>query len=152
MRARAKVFFLFAWGCALQFSFGEIRQRKRKDPIIIASTMSGSNGWTTVTKNLRRSRKDGPEPQAPVAVDDALPTLDARKAWPTPQQGATGTVDVNKTAERKSAERRPSDASDDSVPELLEDGTSEDSSGDETEPRMPLQAKKPSKPILSAWK
>jgi len=113
--------------------------------------MSGSNDWTVVT-NLRRSRKDGPAPQAPVAVDDALPPLEVRKAWPTPQQGATGTVDVNKTAERKSAERRPSDASDDSVPELLEDGTSEDSSGDETEPRMPLQAKKPSKPILSAWK
>ena len=117
--------------------------------------MSGSNGWTTVTKNLRRSRKDGPEPQAPVAVDDALATLDVRKAWPTPQQGATKTVDVNMTAERKSAERRPSDASDDSVPELLDEYTSEDSSGDETEPRppsKPLQAKKPSKPILSAWK
>ena len=113
--------------------------------------MSGSNGWTTVAKNLRRSRKDGPEPQAPVAVDDALATLDVRKAWPTPQQGATETVDVNMTAERKSAERRPSDASDESVPELLE----EDSSGDEAEPRppsKPLQAKKPSKPILSAWK
>ena len=117
--------------------------------------MSGSNGWTTVTKNLRRSRKDGPEPQAPVAVDDALATLDVRKAWPTPQQGATETVDVNMTAERKSAERRPSDASDDSVPALLDECTSEDSSGDETEPRppsKPLQAKKPSKPILSAWK
>ncbi len=114
--------------------------------------MSGSNGWTTVTKNLRRSRKDGPEPQAPVAVDDALPTLEERDAWPTPQQGATKTVEVDQTAERKSAERRPSDASDDSVPELLEDGTYEDSSGDETEPRIPLQAKKPSKPILSAWK
>jgi len=85
-------------------------------------------------------------------VDDALPTLEERDAWPTPQQGATKTVEVDQTAERKSAERRPSDASDDSVPELLEDGTYEDSSGDETEPRMPLQAKKPSKPILSAWK
>ena len=114
--------------------------------------MSGSNGWTTVTKNLRRSRKDGPAPQEPVAAADAITTLDVRKAWPTPQQGATGTVDVNKTAERKSAERRPSDTSDDSVPALLDEYTSEDSSGDETEPRMPLQAKKPSKPILSAWK
>jgi hypothetical protein len=113
--------------------------------------MDGSNGWTRVT-NLRRTRKDGPAPQASDAVDDAVPTLDVRKAWPTPQQGATGTVDVNKTAERKSAERHPSDASVDSVPGLLEDGTSEDCSGDETEPRMPLQAKKPSKPILSAWK
>ena len=113
--------------------------------------MDESNGWTTVTI-LRRSRKDGPVPQGPVAVDDALPPLDVRETWPTPQQGATKTVEVDQNAERKSAERRPSDASDDSVPELLEDGTSEDSSGDETEPRMPLQAKKPSKPILSAWK
>ena len=110
--------------------------------------MSGSNGWTTVAKNLRRGRKDGPDPQAPVAVDETLPTLDERKAWPTPQQGATETVDVNMTAEHKSDERRPSDASDESVPELLE----EDSSGDEAEPRMPLQPKKPSKPILSEWK
>ncbi len=113
--------------------------------------MSGSNGWTVVT-NLRRTRKDGPAPQATDAVDDAVPTVEERKAWPTPQQGATETVDVNMTAERKSAERRPSDASDDSVPALLEDGTSEDSSGDEAEPRMPLQAKKPSKEILSEWK
>jgi hypothetical protein len=113
--------------------------------------MDESNGWTTVT-NLRRSRKDGPAPQAPVAVDDALPPLKVREAWPTPQQGATKTVDVNMTAERNSPERRPSDASDNSVPELLEDGTSEDSSGDEAVARMPLQAKKPSKPILSTWK
>ena len=113
--------------------------------------MSGSNGWTTVTKNLRRSRKDGPDPQAPVAVDDALAPLEVREAWPTPRQGATKTAEVDQTAERKSAERRPSDASDESVPELLE----EDSSGDEAEPRppsKPLQAKKPSKPILSGWK
>ena len=113
--------------------------------------MSGSNGWTIVTKNLCRSRKDGPDPQAPVAVDETLPTLDERKAWSTPQQGATETVDVNMTAEHKSDERRPSDASDESVPELLE----EDSSGDEAEPRppsKPLQAKKPSKPILSGWR
>jgi hypothetical protein len=58
-------------------------------------------------------------------------------AWPTPQQGATKTVEVDQTAERKSAERRPSDASDDSVPALLDEYTSEDSSGDETEPRPP---------------
>jgi hypothetical protein len=117
--------------------------------------MSGSNGWITVTKNLRRSRKDGPDPQAPVAVDDALAPLEVREAWPTPRQGATKTAEVDQTAERKSADRRPSDASDDSMPELLDEYTSEDSSGDETEPRppsKPLQAKKPSKPILSGWK
>ena len=150
MRARGKVFFVRV-GCARQYFFGHIHRRKRKDQFIIASTMSGSNGWTTVTKNLRRSRKDGPEPQAPVAVDDALAPLEVREAWPTPRQGATKTAEVDQTAERKSAERRPSDASDESVPELLE----EDSSGDEAEPRppsKPLQAKKPSKPILLAWK
>ena len=153
MRARGKVFFC-SRGVRPSIFFGHIHRRKRKDQFIIASTMSGSNGWTTVTKNLRRSRKDGPEPQAPVAVDDALAPLEVREAWPTPRQGATKTVEVDQTAEHKSADRRPSDASDESVPELLE-LLEEESSGDEAEPRppsKPLQAKKPSKPILSGWK
>ena len=103
----------------------------RKDRIIIASTMNGSNGWTTVTKSLRRSRKDGPAPQEPVAAADAITTLDVRKAWPTPQQGATKTVEVDQTAERKSVERRHSDASDGSMPALLDEYTSDESSGDQ---------------------
>ena len=150
MRARGKVFFC-SRGVRPSIFFRPHTSAEAKRSIHHRIDHERKQRLDHRDENLRRSRKDSPEPQAPVAVDDALAPLEVREAWPPPRQGATKTAEVDQTAERRSAERRPSDASDESVPELLE----EDSSGEEAEPRppsKPLQAKKPSKPILLAWK